>query len=60
LIRLDIYELEGRRIGAVECERSNLPVFLRNGNTENFLIRSGPSNIELSVSRAVKYIQSRF
>jgi hypothetical protein len=59
-VRFNLYELEGKRIGAVECERSSLPVYLRNKNTEAFLIRNGPSNIELSISRAVKYIQGRF
>lgn len=59
-VRFNVYELEGKQIGAVECERSDLPVYLRHKNTESFLIRSGPSNIELSVSRAVKYIQGRF
>lgn len=59
-LRFDLYELEGKRIGAVECERSDLPVYLHNKNTEAFLIRNGPSNIELSVSRAVRYIQGRF
>ncbi len=59
-VRFNLYELEGKQIGAVECERSHLPVYLRNKNAEAFLIRNGPSNIELSVSRSVKYIQGRF
>jgi hypothetical protein len=60
LVRFDIYELEGKRIGAVECERSDAPVYLRTKNEESFLIRNGPSNIELSISRALKYIRGRF
>ncbi len=59
-VRFELYELEGKRIGAVECERSRTPVFLRaKNNEEAFLIRTGPSNIELSLSRALKYIQDR-
>ncbi len=59
-VQFELYELEGLRIGAVECERSKAPVFLRaKNNEEAFLIRSGPSNIELSLSRALKYIQDR-
>lgn len=59
-VRFELYELEGLQIGAVECERSQAPVFLRaKNNEEAFLIRSGPSNIELSLSRALKYIQER-
>lgn len=56
----DLYTLEGKRIAAVECERADLPVYLRNKDAESFLIRNGPSNIELSTSRAVKYIRGRF
>ena len=60
LVRFELYDLEGQRIGAVECERSSTPVFLRaKNNEEAFLIRTGPSNIELSLSRALKYIQER-
>jgi hypothetical protein len=59
-LRFKVYELEGKQIGAVECERSSLPVYLRNKNAEAFYIRNGPSSIELSISRAVKYIQGRF
>ncbi|MFZ1575583.1 MAG: RNA-binding domain-containing protein [Chromatiaceae bacterium] len=59
-VRFELYELEGKRIGAVECERSRTPAFLRaKNNEEAFLIRTGPSNIELSLSRALKYIQDR-
>ena len=60
LVRFALYRLEGKRLGAVECERSPTPVFLRaKNNEEAFLIRTGPSNIELSLSRALKYIQER-
>lgn len=60
LVRFELYLLEGKRLGAVECERSSTPVFLRaKNNEEAFLIRTGPSNIELSLSRALKYIQER-
>ncbi len=60
LVRFELYQLEGKRLGAVECERSPTPVFLRaKNNEEAFLIRTGPSNIELSLSRALKYIQER-
>lgn len=59
-MRFELYQLEGKTIGAVECERAHSPAFLRHNNNESFLIRSGPSNIELSLSKALKYIRSRF
>jgi hypothetical protein len=59
-VHFQLYELEGKQIGAVECERARAPVFLRaKNNEEAFLIRTGPSNIELSLSRALRYIQDR-
>jgi hypothetical protein len=59
-VRFELFELEGRQIAAVECERASEPAFLHDRNTEAFYIRSGPSNIELSVSRALKYLRGRF
>jgi hypothetical protein len=59
-LRLDLYPLEDKQIGAVECERAETPVFLRDKTAESFLIRNGPSNIELSISRALHYIRGRF
>ena len=60
-VRFFLYDLDGVRIGAVECERADAPVFLRDDKQrELFIIRNGPSNIELSISRALKYIRGRF
>jgi hypothetical protein len=59
-VRFELYGLEGKQVAAVECERADAPVFLRDRNAEHFLIRNGPSNIELSLSRALKYIRGRF
>ncbi|WP_296807759.1 ATP-binding protein [Thiocapsa sp.] len=60
-VRFDLYELDGLRVGAVECERADTPAFLHDDkNRELFIIRNGPSNIELPISRALKYIRSRF
>lgn len=59
-VRLDIFSIDEKRIAAVECEPADAPVFLRHKDKEQFLIRSGPSNIELSMSRALNYIRGRF
>ena len=48
-MRFELYTLEQRRIGAIECERATQPAFLHNKGQESFYIRNGPSNIELSV-----------
>lgn len=60
LLRFDLFQLADRQIAAVECERADTPVFLRYKQRETFLIRSGPSNIELPISRALSYINARF
>ncbi len=61
LVRFVLLDLEGLRIGAVECERADTPAILRDDkHRELFVIRNGPSNIELPISRALKYIRSRF
>ena len=63
-VRFEIHDLDGLRIGAVECERADAPAFLRydgkGEKAEAFLIRNGPANVELSVSRAMRYIRGRF
>ena len=63
-VRFELHALDGLRIGAVECERADAPVFLRydgkGEKVEAFVIRNGPSNVELSVSRALRYIRGHF
>ena len=60
-VRFELYNLDDLRVGAVECERSDMPAFLHDDKSrEMFIIRNGPSNIELSISRALRYIRSRF
>lgn len=58
-IRYEILPVGDRKIVAVECTRSAAPVFLKNNNTEEFYIRSGPSSIRLSMSETLTYIQER-
>ncbi|MBK1722706.1 RNA-binding domain-containing protein [Thiocystis violacea] len=61
LVRFFLLDLDGLRIGAVECERAEAPVILRDDKKrELFIIRNGPSNIELPISRALRYIRNRF
>ena len=59
-VRFELFELEGRQIAAIECERASEPAFLHDRNKEAFYIRNGPSNIELSISQALKYLRNRF
>lgn len=59
-LRLELYGIEDKTIAAVECEPADMPAYLLNKGSESFLIRHGPSNIELPISKALNYIARRF
>ncbi len=48
------------RVMIVNCHKSPTPVFLKDGDTERFFIRTGPSSTELSPSQTQEYIKQRF
>ena len=58
-IQLVLQPVQDKLIAAVECERSCKPVFLSTGKEEDFYIRSGPASVKLSVSKALKYLQTQ-
>jgi hypothetical protein len=58
-LRFSLIRMENKLVGVVSCSRSPEPVFLKNGKTEAFYIRSGPSSDALPVSKVVAYIQNR-
>ena len=56
--RFDDYEEE--RVLVVECQPSQSPVYLKDGNAERFYIRTGASTSDLSPSSMATYIKQRF
>ncbi len=54
-----ICEIGGKKVVAVRVRSSDRPVFLTVGKDEAFWVRSGPSNMKLSVSKALHYIETR-
>ena len=48
------------RVLVARCHRSPTPVYVKDGETERFYIRTGPSTTELSTSEAHSYMRSRF
>ncbi len=58
-IQLKICLLEGKMLLIIECERVRRPVFLVVGKNEDFLVRSGPSSMKMSMSQMIKYIEGR-
>jgi hypothetical protein len=48
------------RVMVVKCRKAPAPVFVKDGDTERFYIRTGPSTTELSPSQTQDYIKQRF
>ena len=59
-IHVHFEDYDDCRVLVARCHRSPTPVFVKDGETERFYIRTGPSTTELSASEAHNYIQSRF
>lgn len=57
-IRFD--EFENRRVMAIECHRSSKPVFVKEGESEHFYIRTGPSTTQLTPTQTLEYIKHRW
>lgn len=51
---------EDARIMVVDCLASKSPVFVKDGNTERFYIRTGTSSTELTGSQTQEFIKQRF
>lgn len=56
--RFDDYQ--GVRVLMVDCERSKSPVFVKDGQTERFFVRYGPSTQELTGETAQAFMRQRF
>lgn len=59
-IRLSYEDCDGVRVMVAQCERSERAIYVKEGNSEKFYIRTGPSTTELVTSAAVEYIRTRF
>lgn len=49
-----------KRIMIIECNKSPVVVFVKDGETERFYLRTGPSTTELSASQTQDYIKLKF
>ena len=60
-IKVNINELDGKKILKVDCKPSARPVFLDfKKYGEEFFIRVGPSSASLGISESLRYINDRF
>ena len=53
-------DYRGERVCIVQCARSGDPVFVGKHNDEEFVIRSGPRTVRLSIGESVRFIRSNF
>ena len=53
-------DFEDKRVLVVECQPSQSPVYVKDGNGERFYIRTGPSTTDLTASLMAPYIKQRF
>jgi len=53
-------DFENSRAMVVRCGKSNVPIFVKDGDIERFYVRTGPSTTELSASQTQEYINQRY
>ena len=53
-------DYKDKRVYIVECLPSQKPIYMKNGNEEEFYIRASGSSSKLSTSQIVDYIRQRF
>ena len=51
---------DGTRVMVVDCTPSKVPIFVKDGPTERFLIRTGAATSDLTHSQTQDYIKQRF
>lgn len=51
---------QDKRVLVIRCNPSDIPVFLKDGNTEQFFTRTGAATTDLLASQIQPYIQQRF
>ncbi|MDR0508819.1 MAG: ATP-binding protein, partial [Candidatus Methanoplasma sp.] len=44
----------------IVCRKSDSPVFMKEGKQESFIVRSGPSSVELHGMDTLNYVENRF
>lgn len=59
-VHVNFDEFNGKRVMVVRCDRSSFRVFVKDGNTDRFYVRTGPATNELSGDQMVNYIKHRF
>ena len=58
-INFQLVPVEGQKLLLVQCQPSPSPVFLKSGKDEQFYVRVGPGNRQLSTSEVLTYVTNR-
>jgi len=53
-------DYKGKGVMRIVCKKSDSPVFLKEGKQESFIVRSGPSSVELHGMDTLQYVDNRF
>lgn len=53
-------DYDDKRVLIVSCAQAKSPVFVKDGSTERFYFRTGPSTAELSASQTQAYVKHKF
>jgi hypothetical protein len=53
-------DYENARVLVVDCKRSPMPVYVKDGNMEHFFIRTGAATNELTGNQMQQFIKHRF
>ncbi len=59
-IQSEIINIDDRQVFRIDCFSSDVPVFLREGQKEEFFIRAGAATQKLYGSKLMEYIQKNF
>lgn len=58
-VRFRLLEMEGRKILVIQCIPLKRIMLLKSSGKEQFYVRSGPSSIELPMSKVLEYVNER-
>jgi hypothetical protein len=54
-----VLDFDGKQVVMISCDKCKKPVFYKEGKTEEFYVRSGPSSIVLTGKSLVNYVSNR-
>ena len=60
LIQANFADFKDSRMLVVRCQRSSSPVYFKDGDKQQFYVRTGPATNELTGGEMVGYIKDRF